>query len=63
MFQWEIWRGDFFAERMVSSSIVEIEKFNGWSFELLNLGMENLMVHKEQLVVVDLGTNLTTTLI
>jgi hypothetical protein len=34
---------------------VEIEKFNGQNFELWKLKMEDLLVDKEQWVVVDLG--------
>ena len=40
-------RGDSFAKRMVSSSRVEIEKFNGQNFELWKLKMEDLLVEKE----------------
>ena len=42
-----------FAERMVSNSRVEIEKFNGNNFELWKLKMEDLLVDKEQLIVLD----------
>ena len=41
----------------MSSSRVDIEKFNGQNFELWMLKMEDLLVDKEQWVVVDLGTN------
>jgi hypothetical protein len=41
---------------MVSSSKIEIEKFNGKIFELWKLKMEDLLVDKEQWVVVDPGT-------
>jgi hypothetical protein len=47
--------GDSSIERgMASSSRIEIEKFNGKSFELWN--MEDLLVNKEQWIVVDPGT-------
>jgi hypothetical protein len=41
---------------MVSSSKIEIEKFNGKSFEPWNLKMEDLLVDKDQWIVVDPGT-------
>jgi hypothetical protein len=46
-------RGDSFAERMVSSSKVEIEKFNGLNFELWKLKMKDILVDKEQWAFVD----------
>jgi hypothetical protein len=50
------------AERgMVSSSRIEIEKFNGKNFELWKLKMEDLLVDKEQWIVVDPGTQPTGT--
>ena len=49
-------REDSFAERMASSSRVEIEKFKGQNFELWKFKMEDLMVDKEQWGTVDLGT-------
>ena len=52
-------RGDYFVERMASCSIVEIKKFNGQNFELWNLKMEDLLVDKEQWVIVGLGTKPT----
>ena len=52
-------KGDSFAERMASSSRVEIEKFNGQNFELWKLKMEYLLVDKEQWAVVDPGTKPT----
>ena len=51
-------RGDSFAERMASSSRIEIEKFNGQNFELWKLKMEDLLVDKEQWATVDPGTKL-----
>ena len=42
---------------MAIISRVEIVKFNGHNFELSNLKMEDLMVDKEQWVIVDPGTN------
>jgi hypothetical protein len=39
-------------ERMASSSRIEIEKFNGQNFELWKLKMEDLLVDREQWVVV-----------
>jgi hypothetical protein len=49
--------GDLSAERgMVSSSRIEIEKFNSKNFELWKLKMEDLLVDKEQWIVVDPGT-------
>jgi hypothetical protein len=40
----------------VSSSRIEIEKFNGKIFELWKLKMEDLLVEKEQWIDVDSGT-------
>jgi hypothetical protein len=54
--------GDSSVERgMVSSSRIEIEKFNGKNFELWKLKMEDLLVDKEQWIVVDPGTQPTGT--
>jgi len=41
---------------MASSSRFEIEKFNGQSFELWKLKMEDLLVDREQWIAVDPGT-------
>jgi hypothetical protein len=41
---------------MASSSKIEIEKFNGKSFELWKLKMEDLLVDKDQWIMVDPGT-------
>jgi hypothetical protein len=41
---------------MTRNSKIEIEKFNGKSFELLKLKMEDLLVDKDQWIAVDLGT-------
>ena len=41
---------------MASSRNIEIEKFNGQSFELWKLKMEDLLVDKDQWIAVDLGT-------
>jgi hypothetical protein len=46
---------------MASSSRIEIEKFNGKNFELWKLKMEDLLVDKEQWIVVDPGTQPTGT--
>ena len=43
----------------MSSSRVEIQKFNGYNFELWKLQMEDLLVDKEQWAAVDLGTKPT----
>jgi hypothetical protein len=54
--------GDLSKERgMGSSSRIEIEKFNGKNFELWKLNMEDLLVDKEQWIVVDPGTQSTGT--
>jgi hypothetical protein len=54
--------GDSSIERgMASSSRIEIEKFNGKNFDLWKLKMENLLVDKEQWIVVDPGTQPTGT--
>ena len=45
---------------MESGRKIEIEKFNGQSFELLKLKMEDLLVDKDQWIVVDPGTKPTT---
>ena len=44
---------------MTSGGKIEIKKFNGQSFELWKLKMENLLVDKDQWIVVDLGTKPT----
>ena len=44
---------------MVSSGKIEIEKFNGQSFELWKIKMEDLLVDKDQWIAVDLGTKPT----
>jgi len=41
---------------MASNGKIEIEKFNGQSFELWKLKMEDLLVDKDQWIVVDPGT-------
>ena len=41
---------------MVSGRKIEIEKFNGKSFELWKLKMEDLLVDKDQWIAVDPGT-------
>ena len=41
---------------MVSNSKMEIEKFNGQSFELWNIKMEDLLVDIYQWIAVDPGT-------
>ena len=41
---------------MASSGKIEIEKFNGQSFELWKLKMEDLLVYKYQWIAIDLGT-------
>ena len=46
---------------MASDSKMEIEKFNGQSFELWKLKMEDLLVERDQWIVVDLGTTPTGT--
>jgi hypothetical protein len=46
---------------ITSSSRIEIEKFNGKNFELWKLKMEDLLVDKEQWIVVDPGTQPTGT--
>jgi hypothetical protein len=47
---------------MESSSKMEIEKFNGKNFELWKLKMEDLLVDRDQWIVMDLGTALAGTL-
>ena len=44
---------------MVRGRKIEIVKFNGQSFELWKLKMENLLVDKDQWIAVDLGTKPT----
>ena len=48
---------------MVSSGKTEIEKFNGQSFELWKLNMENLLVDKDQWITIDRGTKPTVMLV
>ena len=45
---------------MASGGKIEIEKFNGQSFELWKLKMEDLLVDKDQWITVDPGTKPTT---
>ena len=45
---------------MVSTSRIEIDKFNDNNFELWKLKMEDLLVDREQWIVVDPGTKPTT---
>ena len=47
---------------MVSSSIIWIENFNSKSFELWKFNMKDLLVDKEQWIIVDPGTQPTSTL-
>jgi hypothetical protein len=44
---------------MEISSRIEIEKFNDKNFELWKLKMEDLLVDKEQWIIVDTGTQNT----
>ena len=44
---------------MTSGGKIEIEKFNGQSFELWKLKMEDLLVDKDQWIAVDPGTKPT----
>jgi hypothetical protein len=41
---------------MASNSKIEIEKFNGKRFELWKLKMEDLLVDRDQWIMVDPGT-------
>jgi hypothetical protein len=41
---------------MASNSKMEIEKFNGKIFELWKLNMEDLLVDRDQWIMVDPGT-------
>ena len=45
---------------MVRSGKIKIEKFNGQIFELWKLKMEDLLVDKDQWIMVDPGTKPTT---
>jgi len=44
---------------MANSGKIEIDKFNGQSFELWELKMEALLVDRDQWIIVDLGTTPT----
>jgi hypothetical protein len=56
-FSGRFFSGDLSAERgMESSSRIEIENFNGKNFEIWKLNMEDLLVGKEQCIIVDPGT-------
>ena len=44
---------------MASSGKIEIEKFNGQSFELWKLKTEDILVDKDQWITIDLGTKPT----
>ena len=48
-------------KEMASNSKMEIEKFNGKSFELWKLKMEDLLVDRDQWIAVDPGTTPTGT--
>jgi hypothetical protein len=62
LLQWEICGIDFSGEKKwQASSKMEIEKFNGKSFELWKLKMEYLLVDRDQWIVVDPGTAPTRT--
>jgi hypothetical protein len=43
-------------KEMASNSKMEIEKFNGKSFEMWKLKMEDLLVERDQWIAVDPGT-------
>ena len=61
-FSWRFCSCDLSVERgMTSSSRIKIENFNGKNFELWKLKMEDLLVDKEQWIVVDPGTQPTST--
>jgi hypothetical protein len=61
-FNGRFFNGDSSKERgMESSSRIKIEKFNGKKFALWKLKMEDLLVDKEQWIVVDPGTQPTGT--
>ena len=44
---------------MASGGKIKIEKFNGQSFELLKIKMEDQLVDKDQWIAVDQGTKPT----
>jgi hypothetical protein len=46
---------------MESNSKMDIEKFNGQSFELWKFKMEDLLVHRDQWIMVDPSTAPTVT--
>ena len=46
---------------MMSSLKMEIEKFNGQSFELWKFKMEDMLVDRDQWITVDLGNTPTRT--
>jgi hypothetical protein len=43
---------EYCVKKMTSSSIIEIEKFNGQSFDLWKIKLEDLIVDREQWIVV-----------
>jgi len=47
------------VKEMVSSGKIEMEKFNGQSFDLWKPKMEDILVDKDQWIVVDHGTKPT----
>jgi len=51
-----LWDRFWWWKRMASSGKIEIKKFNGESFELWKLEMEDILVDKYQLIMIDLGT-------
>jgi hypothetical protein len=48
---------------MANNSKMEFKKFNGQSFELWKLNMEDMLVDKYQWIAIDLGTAPTGTLV
>lgn len=44
---------------MANNGKIEIKKFNGQSFELWKLNMEDLLVDKDHCIVVDIGAKPT----
>jgi hypothetical protein len=52
----DMWYCFFRLKEMVSSSKMEIDKFNGKNFQLWKLKMEYLLVERDQWIMVDRGT-------
>ena len=51
----DLWDQFLWQKKMASNGKIEIDKFNGQSFDLWKLKMEDLLVDKDQWITVDSG--------